>query len=122
VRNLLERHPKLKVRVLVVWEPVRHADANGPPTGTYMRIPDRRVVQFWDPQLTLSKRILRDALHNPKLLKNGEQITKSTIVWDIAAVFRQGQRWDRAFPPPQVYGMPVVDVIGDVERELVSQL
>jgi len=108
---MLKRHPEWKARVLVVWEPVRHADFDGPPEGTYQRIPDPRAAQFWDPKLDLSQAIVRAVLDNPKLLKAGDQVRKGTVVWDIVALYPPGARWDGAFPEPTYYDGPVVTAL-----------
>jgi hypothetical protein len=118
VEQVLERHPDWKVRVFVVWEAVRKQDRKGPPNGTYGRIPDLRVVQYWDPGLKLSKRIVHDMLANPSLQPKDETITDKTIAWDFAAIYPPGVRWEKEFPAPKYYGKPVVRVDRDVELEL----
>src|SRR5512142_3527690 len=118
VSDILNRHPNWKLRVLVVWETIRGADSLGPPPGTYVRIPDRRVRQFWDRSLILSDRMVRDARANPKLLPANEPLNDGTILWDAAAVFPRGARWDRELPRPVYYGRPVAAVTIELERSL----
>ncbi|MGE5177610.1 MAG: hypothetical protein ACM3PF_00805 [Bacteroidota bacterium] len=120
--DILNRHPNWKLRVLVVWETIRGADSLGPPPGTYVRIPDRRVRQFWDRSLILSDRMVRDARANPKLLPANEPLNDGTILWDAAAVFPRGARWDRELPRPVYYGRPVAAVTIELERSLAAQM
>lgn len=118
VQLILDRHPDWKVRVFVVWEAVRKKDKKGPPPGVYDRLKDSRVVQYWDPGLKLSKRIVHDMLANPKLQPKGETITEKTIAWDFAAVYPRGVRWGKEFPAPKLYRKPVVQFDRDIELEL----
>ncbi len=121
VSDILNRHPDWKVRVLVVWLAVRDADSVGPPPGTYERIPDRRVRQFWDRSQVLSDRMVRDARANRKLIPASEPLNDGTILWDIAAVFPRGARWTREMPRPVYYGRPVAAVTIELERALTAE-
>lgn len=121
VQLILDRHPDWKMRVFVVWEGVRKKDKKGPPPGTYDLMKDPRVVQYWDPALKLSKRIVHDMLANPKLRPQGETITEKTIAWDFAAVYPRGVRWGKEFPAPKLYRKPVVQFDRDIELELGEQ-
>jgi hypothetical protein len=67
------------------------------------RIPDARVTQFWDPRRSLSQAIRR-----------------GRVVWDYVAIFPAGVRWGDAFPAPQFSGAPVVRVIDDFRRQLIT--
>jgi len=120
VADMLKRHPNWKLRVFVVWEAVRATDSIGPPRGTYARIPDRRVTQFWDRELTLSQRIVRDVMEAPALLADSEHVDAKTVVWDVAAVYPAGARWDRLMPKPEYYGRPVAAVAGELEKKLTE--
>jgi hypothetical protein len=122
VSDILIRHPSWKLRVLVVWEAIRGADSIGPPPGTYLRMPDRRVRQFWDRSLVLSERIVRDARANPGLLPKDEHLNDATIVWDVAAVFPRGAHWNHEFPRPVYYGHPVAVVSIELERALAAEM
>jgi hypothetical protein len=111
---MLRRNPRDRVRVFLVWSAVRSKD-KPVPKGTYDRVRDPRVTQFWDPDLDLSKRIVRDVMRNPGAYSLDDKIEKKTIVWDFAAVYPAGVRWEEAFPPPAYYGRPVAAVIREVE-------
>ena len=119
VDDILNRHRNWKLRVLLVWAAVRGADTLGPPRGTYARIADRRVRQFWDRNLLLSQRMVRDILENPKLLPDSaEQVFRGTTIWDIAALFPPQARWDASMPKAEFYGRPVSAVAPDLEKRL----
>jgi hypothetical protein len=121
VSDILIRHPSWKLRVLVVWEGIRGADSVGPPPGTYERIPDRRVRQFWDRSLILSSRMVRDARANRKLLPANEILNDGTILWDVVAVFPRDARWNLELPRPAYYGHPVAAVTIELERSLAAE-
>jgi hypothetical protein len=103
------------MRVFLVWSAVRNQDKKGLPDGTLDRVPDPRVTQFWDRKLDLSKKIVRDVTKNPTAYELDDPIDSKTIVWDFAAVFPPGVRWERAFPVPAYFGKHVMAVIRDVE-------
>jgi hypothetical protein len=113
---MLQRHPESKVRVLVVWEPVQWNDRRGPSRNTYAHISDTRAAQYWDPDRSLSRQIVGDVMRNRGLLPEGEHMNVNAIVWDAAAVFPPGVRWEDAFPKPAYAGWPVVNVIREVEK------
>ena len=121
VEDILNRHRNWKGRVFLVWEAVRAADTLGPPRGTYARVPDRRVRQFWDRNLLLSQRMVHDLMENPKLLPDSERVAEGVVLWDIAAVFPPGARWDHAMPKPDYYGRPVAAVAEEIERALARR-
>ena len=91
------------LRVFVVWEPVLITDWHAPGAGAVARIPDARVTQFWDPRRSLSQAIRR-----------------GRVVWDYVAIYPPGVRWSDAFPAPRFSGAPVVRVIDDFRRQLIS--
>lgn len=118
---MLQRHPEEKIRVFLVWEAVHKKDHKGENDAAYAKVTDPRVLQFWDPRLELSKRMVKEARDRPELLKGVENVTKDMIIWDIVAVYPRGVKWQGNLPVPQYYGKPVVDVIGDVENMLASK-
>ncbi|MGA3042604.1 MAG: hypothetical protein ABSF54_17650 [Bryobacteraceae bacterium] len=91
------------LRVFVVWEPVLITDWHAPGAGAVARIPDARVTQFWDPRRSLSQAIRR-----------------GRVVWDYVAIYPPGVRWSDAFPAPRFSGAPVVRVIDDFRRQLIT--
>lgn len=121
VSDILNRHRDWRLRVFVVWEPVRTADSIGPPPGTYQRMPDRRVRQFWDRDRALSQRMVRDIVENPALMADSERIAEGTVIWDVVALFPPKARWDHAMPKPDWYARPVAEVAPNLEQ-IVTQL
>jgi len=119
---MLKRHPEWPLRVYVVWEAVVRADAAGPPPGTYARIPDHRVRQFWDRELLLSQKMVQDLLAGSEHLPEEMEITPETVIWDVAAVYGPSAAWSDAMPLPDYHGYPVVDVAKELERHLTSRL
>ncbi len=96
--QLLRENSGKDIRVFVVWEPVLKTDLAAPSTAALARIPDPRVVQYWD-----RKRLLSHLL--------GEH-SRSTVVWDHIAVYAPGELWQDAPPKPVYSNNPVRDVIG----------
>jgi|SRR5687767_8698653 len=117
---MLQRHPEAKVTVFLVWEGVHKKDRNGVPEDAHSRVTDPRVTQLYDPDLELSKRIVKEARDRPELLRGVENVTKNMVIWDHAAVYPKGVKWLGKMPVPEFYGKPVVDVINDVEVMLGS--
>lgn len=122
VSDILNRHAGWKLRVLVIWEPVRAADTIGPPPRTYARFPDKRVRQFWDRDKLLSQRMVRDILEHPSMLPDSEEITPTTLIWDVAAVFGPFERWDHSMPKPDFYAHPVAEIAPDLEDRLSKMM
>jgi hypothetical protein len=98
------------VRVFVVWEPVLATDLAPPSTAALARIPDVRVMQYWDRKRALSHLL---GEHN-----------RSTVVWDYIAVYAPGALWQDGPPKPIYSARPVRDVIGGakdaIQRSLAS--
>jgi len=105
------------VRVFVVWEPVLVTDWHAPGAGAVGRVPDARVMQFWDPRRALSQEIRRAAQSNPAGVL-GERRLHGPVVWDFVAIYPAGMRWGEAFPAAQFAGAPVVRAIDDFRRRL----
>ena len=116
VEAMLRRHPGARVQVFLVWEGVSEKDKKGGREGAYAKVKDARVVQYWDPKLEFSKRMVAEALERPELLRGVENVTKNMIIWDVVTVYPRGVRWQGNLPVPQYYGRSVVDRIGDVEN------
>lgn len=100
-------NPNLKV--FAIWEPVLLTDWGPPNSAALARLPDPRVLQFWDRPHALSATIR--AAHDPKTL--GDRKLKGNIVWDYVAVFAPGVRWEERYPVPEYAGAPVLDVLDE---------
>ena len=109
--------PGLPLIVLIVWEPVLLTDVGPPVSSVLSLVSDKRAVQFWDEDRSLSHFMVRSATEDPSLLAQGHSVTPDMIVWDVVAVFPPGASWG-ALPRPSYYGGPVVDVIDEVRSRL----
>lgn len=91
----------------------------GPPGTTVMaRLSDARVQQYWDPDHAIARRLAADA-RPPQ--PTHECCERKGILWDLAAVYPPGVRWDDRFPPAVVFNGPVVDVAESVEKSLAAK-
>lgn len=107
----MREFPALRLRVLVVWEPVLPTDWTAPSTAVLARVADRRALQFWDKRRLVSEKILASGFPNP---------LQGPVVWDFVALFPPGARWEGSFPTPQFSGAPVANVMDGLRRNLHS--
>ena len=105
--RLLKEIDNKDVRVFVVWEPVLATDLAAPSTAALARVPDLRVVQYWDRRRALSHLM---GEHN-----------RASVVWDYIAVYAPGALWQDAPPKPVYSDHPVRDVIGGA-KEAIQRL
>jgi len=106
------------VRVLVIWLPVILTDL-GPPKDKVRRpLHDARVIEFWDPHLWASPRMMERAA--TMLRARGEEpwFGPDDIAWDVIGLFPAGVVWEDPFPAPTWYEGPVVDVVEQVDQFL----
>jgi hypothetical protein len=98
------------VRVLVVWEPMLPTDWSRPSGRVQSRIPDPRVVQFWDKDHLIAKQ-LQQQLSTSQLCcrRNG-------IIWDVASVYPKDAQWGTS--SPVFFGGNVLDVADKVRQHL----
>ena len=108
IQDILAARPDLRVRVLVVWEPVIATDLGPPTTATLARLHDPRVAQYWDHDRVVSSEIIRCVAPAPERYGLTDRIDASSIVWDTVAVFPSERLWEQEFPVPTFYGFPVV--------------
>ena len=105
MNDILRRDPRRRVRVFAVWEPILPTDWRTPGSLVRSRLSDLRVVQFWDSQHWVSKRMAKDAREpQPKehcCVRNGN-------LWDLAAVYPAGTVWNGLMPPAVFFDGPVV--------------
>ena len=120
--ELLEKIPDARVRVQVVWEPVLPTDVVAPFDRVLGLIDDRRVSQYWDPQLVVSSDIVRAVNANHTSYRLEEPLPQDFVAWDVVAVFGPSQQWEQDLPVPVYYGGPVVDVIEDAHKAVVDAL
>jgi hypothetical protein len=103
------------MRVFVVWEPILASDFIPPTSGVLARIPDLRARHYWDEHHVLAKRMAKDA-RPPQ--RDPSCCDHDGILWDLAAVYPKGARWDATLPPAIVFDGPVVRVTEKIEAEI----
>lgn len=110
--DVLKRVIGRPVRVFVVWEPVLWRDFAPPTSKVLSLISDSRASQYWDKELLLSAKT--DSLRRQPASASG----KKAVVWDVAAIFPPGARWDANFPSPTFASRPVIARINEIQRRL----
>jgi hypothetical protein len=104
---VLAAQPNANVRVFAVWLPIVLTDFSRPSSAVMSRLPDQRVAQFWDRDHLLAKAVT-EAARPPH--PQPDCCEAKGILWDVAAVYREGARWDERLPPAVFLNGPVVDV------------
>ena len=104
------------VRVFVVWESVLWTDFAPPTSKILSLISDSRASQYWDRDLVLSAKA--DSLGGTGRGESTAAAGKKAIVWDVAAIFPPGARWDANFPSPTFASRPVIARIDEIQRRL----
>ena len=104
----------MRVRVLVVWEPMLPTDWSRPSGWVQSRISDSRVAQFWDKNHLVAGELKNQFPSSQKLCcqRNG-------VLWDVAALYPPKVEWASA--APAYFGGAVVDVAAEVRQNLLTQ-
>src|SRR5260370_31229862 len=103
------------MRVFVVWEPILASDFMAPSSVVLHRIPDLRARHYWDEGHVLAMRMARDARPpQPAPIC----CDHDGVLWDLAAVYPKGARWDAALPPAIVFDGPVFRVTDKIESAI----
>ena len=93
--------------MFAVWEPILATDWQRPGGTATGRLPDARVLQFWDRPHLMAQRLAADArAPQPEqscCLRDG-------FLWDLAALYPPGPRWTDRLPPAVFFDGPVVKV------------
>jgi len=92
-------------------------DWRAPTTSALGRLADRRVRQFWDKEHTMAQRMAHDA-RPPQ--PEQSCCERSGFLWDLAAVYPAGERWDSQVPPAAIFDGPVVQVAPKIDAVLTS--
>jgi hypothetical protein len=103
------------VRVFTIWQPIVVTDWGPPGTGVMARMADGRVQQYWDPDHTLARRLAADA-RPPQPVQ--ECCEKDGILWDLAAVYPPGARWEDRLPPATLFSGTVEDTAEQIEAAI----
>ncbi len=116
LQQVLERDSTARVRAFVVWEPILLTDLGPPGTSVLDEIRDRRVIQYWDPGLLVSREVVR--LWRSR---GGEQsVPAGTKAWDWVLVFPPGTRWEEILPAPSYEVGPVWVKTPQLRREILG--
>ena len=118
VQSLLDSNADTPLRVFAVWLPILPTDFTAPNTSVLARLRDARVRQFWDPDHAVAKAISRGGQGQPE----PDCCDQGGILWDIAAVYTKGQRWDDGMPAAVVLNGPVADVTDTIDQALKAQV
>lgn len=100
----MQQHAGRKLRVFVVWEPILASDFMAPTTRALRRVSDARARHYWDENHVLAKVMKRDA-RSPQ--PKEECCENDGVLWDLAAIYPQGARWDASMPPAVLFDGPV---------------
>ena len=116
--TVLAKYPEASVRVLVIWLPVILTD-RGPPKDKVRRpLQDARVIEFWDPELWASPRMIERAAAMARAQGAEPELGPDDIAWDVIGLFPAGVVWEDPFPTPAWYDGPVAYVLDPVDRHL----
>jgi hypothetical protein len=105
----------LKVRILAVWQPMLLTDWGRPTTSALARLRDRRVEQFWDPGGRVATAVARAGSVDHREPSCCE---RKGALWDLAAVYHRGSRWDAELAPAAWWDGPVAPVSAALEKAL----
>lgn len=103
--------------MLVVWEPILATDWAPPTRMTLSRLPDPRVIQFWDRNHLVSGELRRSlTAHSgagaPTCCEN------KGFFWDMAMLFPADQTWRSTLPLPIFWEGPVIKHTETLEKSL----
>ncbi len=119
--QLLKDHPQSDVRVIVIWLPVIFSDIHPPTDRVRQPLRDPRVIEFWDPELWASPRMLQRAVLMAKERGEEPDFDPNGTAWDLIGHFPAGVAWEDPFPKPSWWGAPVVDSLEPVEKKLTER-
>jgi hypothetical protein len=98
-----------KLTVLVVWEPILPSDWSRPTRPVMARIPDSRVIQFWDKDHLIAEQLSRQLR------------TKQPTCCRRHRCARKKARWSLAIGQFSINKVAIVEVANGVSRSSVSQ-
>jgi hypothetical protein len=87
-------------------------DWSAPGTSALERLNDRRVRQFWDSDHLVAAVVKKSAAsgqHHPDCCDH------KGFLWDLAAAYPAGSRWNASLPEPVLLKGPVVRTTTDLE-------
>lgn len=118
LQAMLAAHPRMPLRVFVVWATVVEGD-NEPPSGEALAtLKDPRVVQFWDPTRSLADQVREAAKAGVKQFADYKP--GGHTPYDFVALYPQNAEWVVRIPAPLYHGSPVATSIGALEEKLAA--
>jgi hypothetical protein len=88
----LEQNPKAKIKVFVLWGPIRTSDNRRAAEIASGYLPDARSAHFWDLWS-----------YGLKLYTTQLNFPANTLAWDIFVVYKPQVFWGNAAPEPTVW-------------------
>jgi hypothetical protein len=79
--------------VLVVWEPILPTDWGRPTRPVLGRLSDKRVIQFWDKDHLIAKRLSAQLQ-----TKEPNCCRHSGTLWDLVGLYPKGTNWNSSEP------------------------
>ena len=116
MQSVLAAREGSDVRVYVVWLPILATDFSAPNTSVMGRIADTRVRQFWDREQLIAKAIAAAGPDQPA----PDCCDMDGILWDLAAVYTRGLRWEDRLPPAAFLNGPVVHLQTEIDQALAQ--
>ncbi len=102
----------------MVWLHITRGDVAPPGTSVLARVHDPRAAQFWDPERLLPDTLARDLPPAMVAAVADTDAAGHVVIWDYAALFRPGVRWEGRLPAPDWQGSPVVDALDSLRARL----
>jgi hypothetical protein len=107
--DILRKAPSAKVKVFVIWEPIVFSDLVVPSDSVLRRITDARAAQYYDGHHLVSQALQAQMLAHG--VTGQDYFVKDEYVWDAAAVYPPGVRWENGpGAKPDFVGAPVAEV------------
>ena len=97
-------------------------DTDPPNARVLARAADPRVVQYWDKQGSLAKVWQPVLKTNPAAITGKAELVTGDVLWDMAAVFSRGARWESQLPGALFVGAPVIQTIAPLADAVRSAL
>lgn len=89
---MLEKHPRARVKVLVIWSLIRNADSQRAAQSASAYLPDPRAEHFWD-------------LWNFSVKNYTQQLRfpADQIAWNIFVLYKPHLVWRERAPEPSLW-------------------
>ena len=112
---MLKQEKSTNLTILVVWEPILASDWSRPTHPVLARLPDRRVMQFWDKDHLIAKQLDQQlSTLQPSCCRH------AGILWDLAAVYPKGVQWGST--QPRYIDGPVAKIKTELAQQVSASL